>query len=47
MDEKLVEIWQEHQCLFDVSSELYHNWVEKEKVSRENSGLAHVTCTCT
>jgi len=47
MEEKLVEIWQEHQCLFDVSSELYHNWVEKEKVSRENSGLAHVTCTCT
>lgn len=31
LEESLVELWQEHQCLFDVSDDLYHNRAEKEK----------------
>ncbi|XP_048838557.1 uncharacterized protein wu:fb74b10 [Brienomyrus brachyistius] len=31
MEESLVELWQEHQCLFVVSDDLYHNRAEKEK----------------
>ncbi|XP_062239063.1 uncharacterized protein wu:fb74b10 [Platichthys flesus] len=34
-EHSLIEIWQEHQCLFDVSSSQYHNRVEKEKAWRE------------
>ncbi len=24
-------MWQEHECLFDISNEMYHNRAEKEK----------------
>ncbi len=31
MEENLIEMWQEHECLFDISNEMYHNRAEKEK----------------
>lgn len=37
MEEKLVEIWQQHLCLFDVSSEQYHNGSKKKKSRGEIS----------
>lgn len=30
-DEWMVELWAEQPCLFDVSSAIYHDGVEKEK----------------
>ncbi|KAM6904503.1 uncharacterized protein FYW49_014592 [Xenentodon cancila] len=30
MEQKLIELWQKHECLYDVSHELYHNKAEKE-----------------
>ncbi len=31
MEENLIELWQEHECLYDISNEMYHNLAEKEK----------------
>lgn len=31
MEQKLIELWQKHECLYDVSHELYHNKAEKEE----------------
>ena len=31
MEERLVELWREHPCLFDVSHELFHDRIEKDK----------------
>ncbi|KAF4115304.1 hypothetical protein G5714_002793 [Onychostoma macrolepis] len=31
MEEHLIELWQEHECLYDISTEMYHNRAEKEK----------------
>lgn len=30
MEERLVELWQEHECIYNVSSKNYHNRFEKE-----------------
>ena len=31
MEERLVQLWQEHQCLFNISCKNYHNRLAKEK----------------
>ncbi|XP_073731832.1 uncharacterized protein [Misgurnus anguillicaudatus] len=31
LEQNLIELWQEHECLYDVSHEMYHNRAEKEK----------------
>ncbi len=33
--EKLIELWREKECLYDVSSQLYHDRVKKEAAWRE------------
>ncbi|XP_061567664.1 uncharacterized protein wu:fb74b10 [Cololabis saira] len=30
MEQRLIELWQTHECLYDVSHDLYHNKAEKE-----------------
>ncbi len=34
-EEKLIELWREKECLYDVSSQLYHDRVKKEAAWRE------------
>lgn len=36
MEEKVVEIWQEHLCLFDVSAKQYHNRFKKQNTSPDS-----------
>lgn len=31
LEQNLIELWQEHECLYDVGHEMYHNRSEKEK----------------
>ncbi|TDH13772.1 hypothetical protein EPR50_G00036380 [Perca flavescens] len=31
LEERIVEMWQQHECLFNVSSKQYHNRDDKEK----------------
>lgn len=31
LEQNFIELWQEHECLYDVSHEMYHNRAEKEK----------------
>ncbi|XP_016355152.1 uncharacterized protein LOC107698613 isoform X2 [Sinocyclocheilus anshuiensis] len=42
MEEQLVEMWQQHDCLFNVSSKLYHNRSDKEKSWGEIASLLNV-----
>ncbi len=31
MEENIIELWQEHECLYNVTSKTYHNRSDKEK----------------
>ncbi len=31
MEEKLINLWQEHECLYNVNDNSYHNRTDKEK----------------
>ncbi len=31
MEENVIELWQEHECLYDISTKMYYNRAEKEK----------------
>lgn len=31
LEQNLIELWQQHECLYDVANEMYHNRAEKEK----------------
>ncbi|XP_016373045.1 uncharacterized protein LOC107712335 [Sinocyclocheilus rhinocerous] len=42
MEEQLVEMWQQHDCLFNVSSKLYHNRSDKEKSWGEIASVLNV-----
>ncbi len=42
-EEKLIELWREKECLYDVSSQLYHDRVKKEAVWREIGCYTRIT----